>query len=238
MFRRWSRRPREKRSSRSCLKLLTLVASVPPTVFWIEDIQWADHSTLEFCRRLNARGPIPGLIVIATARTGTDEHSGRRGCRSIRHQSGENRAREADIGGVEAADCEPRGHGARRRMAAAILESTGGIPLYIEEVVRSAVAGGHARAGRRSVRRVNRDSCESAADIRSDRRSAGQRPAHRPDGVAAGPRASRTADSRVIARILGLTEDDAMRGLGRLIDAEIIEPILTELSPGFVSVMI
>ena len=51
------------------LKVLTLAASIRPSVLWIEDVQWADHSTQEFCRRLEAHGPIPGLIVVATMRT-------------------------------------------------------------------------------------------------------------------------------------------------------------------------
>ena len=37
----------------------------------------------------------------------------------------------------------------------------------------------------------------------------------------------------VIASILGLSEDEVVASLARLIDAEIIEPILTELSPGY-----
>ena len=68
--RNWSPRSSGTRIFDNLLKVLTLAASIRPSVFWIEDVQWADHSTQEFCRRLEAHGPIPGLLVVATMRTG------------------------------------------------------------------------------------------------------------------------------------------------------------------------
>jgi hypothetical protein len=85
--------------------LLTLVAASRPTVFWIEDIQWADHSTLEFLPPPQCTWPYSG--------PDGDRHNAnrhRRTCRSRvgrssrRHQRGENRAPEADLGGIEAAE--------------------------------------------------------------------------------------------------------------------------------------
>ena len=52
------------------VEVLKLAGSIRPSLFWIEDLQWADHSTQEFCRHLEAQCPIPGLLVVATMRTG------------------------------------------------------------------------------------------------------------------------------------------------------------------------
>ena len=217
------------------LKLLTLVAASRPTVFWIEDIQWADHSTLEFCRRLNARGPIPGLMVIATMRTGTDEHAG---------LAWADRQDDTNVVRIELqklTSAESRqliasraGTALDEGMAAAILESTGGIPLYIEEVVRSAVSSGQAHATAGDPAGASIAIPESLQPIFAqivDRLGSDRQIAQMASLL--GRELPEPLTRVVIARILGLTEDEAMRGLGRLIDAEIIEPILTELSPGF-----
>jgi tetratricopeptide (TPR) repeat protein len=114
-----------------------------------------------------------------------------------------------------------------------ILESTGGNPLYIEEVVRSVVAGGDSRQ--------KADGAEPSIAIPEslqpifaqivDRLGADRHIAQMASLM--GRDLPEPLTRVVIAMILGITEADVVSSLARLIDAEIIEPILTERSRGY-----
>ncbi len=218
------------------LKLLTMIASIRPSVFWIEDIQWADHSTRAFCRRLNTHGPIPGLIVIVTMRTGIDAHA------ELPWSD-----HEPEAGRLVRIKLERLSQGESRQLvasragrlldeglAAAILERTGGVPLYIEEIVRSVVAGGGTRAEADSPADPAMAIPESLQPIFAqivDRLGADRHIAQMASLL--GRDLPEPLTRIVIARNLRLTEEQVVAGLARLIDVEIIEPILTELSPGY-----
>jgi class 3 adenylate cyclase/predicted ATPase len=219
------------------LKVLTLVASIRPSVLWIEDVQWADHSTQEFCRRLEAHGPIPGLMVVATMRT-TYEQSD-----SVLPWSD----KELAAGSVIRIELDALSSQEARQLIAArsesppdealtrtILESTGGNPLYIEEVVRSVLAGGDARQKAEDGEGTSIAIPESLQPIFVqivDRLGNDRHVAQMASLL--GRELPEPLTRAVIASILGLSENDVVDSLARLIDAEIIEPILTELSPGY-----
>jgi class 3 adenylate cyclase/tetratricopeptide (TPR) repeat protein len=219
------------------LKVLTLVASFRPSVLWIEDVQWADHSMQEFCRRLEAHGPIPGLIVVATMRTDHVQSDSRLPWSDRELAEGSVIRIELDALSPEESRkliAARSGSPPDDELARAILESTGGNPLYIEEVVRSVVAGGDARQKAGDAERTAIAIPESLQPIFAqivDRLGDDRHVAQMASLL--GRELPEPLTRAVIASILGLTEDGVVRSLARLIDAEIIEPILTELSPGY-----
>jgi len=217
------------------LKVLTLGASVRPSVFWFDDLQWADHSTLEFCRHLERRGPIPGLMVIATMRTDSDRSD------SQLPWSDD----EISAGRVVAIELGPLSPDESRQLIVTrtgwmgsevlvrdILESTSGNPLYIEELVRSVAAGD-------SWQRA--DGSESSIAIPESLQPIFARIVDRLGGdrhiaqIASllGRDLPEPLTRAVISSILGVTEGEVVASLARLIDAEIVEPLLTESSPGY-----
>ena len=219
------------------LKVLTLAASIRSSVLWIEDVQWADHSTQEFCRRLQAHGPIPGLLVVATMRTVYEESDARLPWSD----------EELSAGSVVRIELDALSHEESRQLIAArtgsspdettaraILESTGGNPLYIEEVVRAVVAGADAPHKTDLPERTSIAIPESLQPIFAqivDRLGSDRHIAQIASLL--GRELPEPLTRAVIASILGLSENEIVASLARLIDAEIIEPILTELSPGY-----
>jgi len=221
----------------SLLKVLTLAGSIRPSVFWIEDVQWADHSTQEFCRRLEAHGPIPGLIVVATMRTDYEQSDS-----SLPWSDEELAAGSViriELGALSSDESRQliaarSGSPPDDALAKTILESTGGNPLYIEEVVRSVVAGGDARQRADGAERPSIAIPESLQPIFAqivDRLGNDRHIAQMASLL--GRELPEPLTRAVIASILGLSEVEIIGSLARLIDAEIVEPLLTELSPGY-----
>ena len=217
------------------IKVLTLSASISPSLFWIEDVQWADHSTQEFCGLLAAAAPIPGLLVLATLRTGyTDEDA--------RLPWAE---REPAPGRTIAIELAPLSPDESRQLIAAragspldpaladtIIESTSGNPLYIEEVVRSMVAGGTSPASEGGAAAIAVPESLQPIFAQILDRLGNDRPVAQMASLL-GRELPEPLTRVVIASILHLGEDDVVASLARLIDAEIVEPLLTELTPGY-----
>lgn len=221
----------------SLLTALGLFVKHRPAVLWIEDVQWADHSTREFCRRLQLHGPIPGLLTVVTWRAAPDEARGRlpwwdqkaSAAEVIRMSLGALSSEESRqliaARAAEAPDAE---------RIEAILESTGGNPLYIEEVVRSTVAGGG----------VPRNPVEPSRRAILIPDSLHPIFAQFVDGLGADRRVAQVASllgrelpepltRTVVAAILGKSPEEVVQSLERLIEAEVIEPHLTALSHGY-----
>jgi class 3 adenylate cyclase/predicted ATPase len=216
------------------VEVLRLAASIRPLVFWIEDLQWADHSTLEFCQHLEANGPLPGLLAVATMRTGYASAEARQvwpegdtsGRVSRIHlgplSAEESREMIAARSGTAPADAQVQ----------AILDRTGGNPLYIEEVLRSVSAGD----GSVPAKRTDRESSAMPASLQPifaqivDRLGADRQVAQMASLL--GRELPEPLTRAVIAHLLGLREDDVVDALARLTHAEIVEPLLTGLSPG------
>ena len=219
------------------LNVLTLAASIRPSLFWFEDLQWADHSTLEFCRHLEARGPTPGLMAVATMRTDRERAASKLPWPD----------EEIAAGRVVMIELEPLSPDESRQLIATragwlrsetlfrdILESTGGNPLYIEEVVRSVVAGGDSRQKADGAERSSIAIPESLQPIFAQivDRLGGDRHIAQMASLL-GRDLPEPLTRVVIAIILGVTEAEVVSSLARLIDAEIVEPLLTERSPGY-----
>jgi class 3 adenylate cyclase/tetratricopeptide (TPR) repeat protein len=217
------------------VKILKLASSIRPTLLWFEDLQWADHSTQEFCRRLHTSGRTPGLMVIATMRT----HRG--ASQSILRWSDE----QLNSDGIVMIELGPLSAAESRELIAArsgslpdeaftqtVLESTGGNPLYIEEVVRS--LGTRPTPAYQSTERHSVAVPESLQPIFAqivDRLGTDRSVAQIASLL--GRDLPEPLTRSVVASLLNLTEDQVLQSLVRLIEAEIVEPLLTELSPGF-----
>jgi len=216
------------------VEVLRLAASIRPLVLWIEDLQWADHSTLEFCQHLQAHGPLPGLLAVATMRTGYAGSDAREAWpqgdatdRIVRIPLGplsfeESREMIAARSGSAPAEAQVQ----------AILDGTGGNPLYIEEVLRSVSAGDGPQPANRSAGPsiALPESLQPIFAQIVDRLGPDRQVAQMASLL--GRELPEPLTRTVIARLLSLREDDVVAALARLVDAEIVEPVLTGLSPG------
>jgi predicted ATPase len=220
----------------SLIKVLKLGASIRPSVFWIEDLQWADHSTQEFCQRLEAHGPMPGLLVVATMRI---DYAGSRSpvpWSDVRPST--DSLVTVELGPLSADESRQlisgrSGLPADAPVAQTIVESTGGNPLYIEEVVRSVLAGRVTRqdTGTPESQLLVPESLQPIFAQLVDRLEGDRHIAQMASLL--GRDLPEPLTRTVIARILGVSEDEVVGSLARLIEAEIVEPILTELSHGY-----
>jgi class 3 adenylate cyclase/tetratricopeptide (TPR) repeat protein len=225
-----------KRIFEQLLHMLRLVGSIRPSVLWIDDLQWADHSTQEFCRQLEAHGPIPGLLVVATIRI--DFRFGHHQIAWLDEALTAGRAIEMALGPLTPDESRElirlrSGSVPSERLTRAIVDSTGGNPLYLEEVIRS-IGGGD---GGPSTSRPDRSSIgvpESLQPIFAQivDRLGRDRPVAQIASLL-GRDLPEPLTRTVIARILNTADNDVLLSLSRLIDAEIVEPLLTELSPGY-----
>ena len=223
-----------KRIFGQLVDVLRLAASIRPIVLWIEDLQWADHSTLEFCRHLEAHSPIPGLLTVGTMRTG------------YTHADVRDAWPDGDTTGrIVGIDLGPLSPEESREMIAArsgsapadaqlqaVLDATGGNPLYIEEVLRSVGTGDDPLPASRSAPSsiALPESLQPIFAQIVDRLGHDRQVAQMASLL--GRELPEPLTRTVIARLLGLREDDVVAGLARLVDAEIVEPVLTGLSPG------
>src|SRR4029077_3545568 len=106
-------------------------ARVQPVVLALEDLHWADPTTLELLRGIAERGALAPLFVLITARPefrpawGMRSHYGTISLapldrQQVRHMVGELAARRA----------------LPRDVIESVTERTGGVPLFVEEVTR------------------------------------------------------------------------------------------------------
>jgi class 3 adenylate cyclase len=112
-------------------------ARVQPVVLALEDLHWADPSTLDVLRGIAERGALSPLFVLITARPefrpswGTRSHHSTISLspldrQQVRHMVGELAAR----------------HALPKDVIEGVTERTGGVPLFVEEVTRLLLEGG------------------------------------------------------------------------------------------------
>ena len=106
-------------------------ARAQPMVLALEDLHWADPTTLDLLRGIAERGALAPLFVLVTARPefrppwGTRSHHGAISLApldrdQVRHMVGELAAR----------------HALPKEVIEGVTERTGGVPLFVEEVTR------------------------------------------------------------------------------------------------------
>jgi predicted ATPase/class 3 adenylate cyclase len=106
-------------------------ARVQPVVLAIEDLHWADPTTLDLLRGIAERGALAPLFVLSTARPEFRAPSGTRSHHSTISLSPLDRNQVRDMVG----ELTSR-HALPKEVVEGVAERTGGVPLFVEEVTR------------------------------------------------------------------------------------------------------
>jgi predicted ATPase/class 3 adenylate cyclase len=134
-------------------------ARAQPLVIVIEDLHWADASTLEVVQLLAEQGATAPLLLVCTARPEfhpqgplrahhTQITLNRLSARNVREMIGQVSARNALAG--ETVD--------------AVIERTGGVPLFVEELTRAVLESGSAKLAGREIPVTLHDSLMARLD--------------------------------------------------------------------------
>ena len=106
-------------------------ARAQPAVIAVEDLQWADPTTLELLRGIAERGALAPLFVLVTARPEFRAPWGVRSHHSTISLTPLDRDQVEHMVGELAAH-----HALSKEMVEGVTERTGGVPLFVEEVTR------------------------------------------------------------------------------------------------------
>jgi predicted ATPase len=106
-------------------------ARTQPEVLALEDVQWADPTTLEFVRSIAERGGQAPLLVLITARPEFRPSWGMRSHHATISLGPLDRSQVRDM----VAELSAR-HALSNQVVDGVAERTGGVPLFVEEVTR------------------------------------------------------------------------------------------------------
>jgi predicted ATPase len=106
-------------------------ARVQPVVLAVEDLHWADPTSLDLLRGITERGGRAPLLVLITARPEFRAPWGVRSHHGMISLAPLNRDQVEDMVG-ELAAC----HALSKEIVDGVTERTGGVPLFVEEVTR------------------------------------------------------------------------------------------------------
>jgi predicted ATPase len=210
---------------RRTMELLTAwelaLTQVQPVVLMVEDLQWADPSSLELLGRFIAQSATARVMLIGTARPEFvmpwPERSNfyalklARLSRRQAHAVIELVATAADGTGPQDGTDESHSPALSDAMMDAIVARADGIPLYLEELTRTILESGTAR-------RVDEIPATLADSLmaRLDRLSAAKEVAQRASVL------GREFAYSLLAAVVGLKEAALRHGLSRLDEAEIL----------------
>jgi predicted ATPase/class 3 adenylate cyclase len=190
-------------------RLVTAVAADRPTILAMEDVHWADDGLLDLVEWLAERVESAQLLIIClgrpdllerrTAWAAAARNQYRMHLRPLRQQEVEQLVSSLSSRGV-AADA--------RRM---IAERAGGNPLFAEELVRMLLEGSGPGA-------AIPDTVQAVLTARIDRLPPAERRALQAAAVVGA-----TFWPSVVARLAGLTDDDATRTLDGLVEKELVQ---------------
>jgi class 3 adenylate cyclase/tetratricopeptide (TPR) repeat protein len=182
-------------------------ARAQPTVITIEDLHWADPSTLELLQLLVEQGATARLLLLFTARPEfraqwalrahhTQITLNRLSARNVRTMMGEVTAQKA----------------LSEETIATVLERTGGVPLFVEELTRAVLESGNARVTGREIPVTLHDSLMARLDRLGPAKEVAQ------VGAVIGGEFS----YELLHAVHPIAEDDLQRGLRNLADAELL----------------
>jgi class 3 adenylate cyclase len=126
--------PPEELRRRQLAALTNLIitgARAQPAVLAIEDLHWADPTTLDLLRGIAERGALTPLLVLTTARPEFRPPWGMRSHHSTISLAPLDRAQVRHMVGELAAR-----HALPKEVIDGVTERTGGVPLFVEEVTR------------------------------------------------------------------------------------------------------
>jgi class 3 adenylate cyclase/tetratricopeptide (TPR) repeat protein len=207
-------RRRRRRVIEALLALLLAEAAPTPVLLIVEDGHWADDSTLTFLRALADRAAGAQLMVLLTARTGGAPPGWWPPERIVLERLSPSHAREL-ARGVAAAD------GLNAGLLEHIVERTDGVPLFVEEVTRTAVGHDPADGGAVSLTEIPmtlRGSLMAQLDLLLEAKPVAQL-------AAVLGRSVRTDFlEAVAAELLGLSAEAVHGALQRLVEARFLIP--------------
>jgi tetratricopeptide (TPR) repeat protein len=183
------------------------VARVQPTIIAIEDLHWADPSTLELLQLLVEQGATARLLLLFTARPEfraqwpprvhhTQITLNRLSARNVRTMVGEVAAQKA----------------LSEETIATVVERTGGVPLFVEELTRAVLESSNAKLTEREIPVTLHDSLMA----RLDRLGAAKQVAQ--VGAVIGNEFS----YELLRAVHPLAKEDLQGALRKLADAELI----------------
>jgi tetratricopeptide (TPR) repeat protein len=181
------------------------------TLLLVEDLQWADDTTLELVTRLEQLDPGLALLILATARPEFAPDWVRPGRNLL------------DIGRLQATDhlalVEELAvvHGIPESLWQVIADRTDGNPLFTEELAKSIAqsSGAGSDAAAVTIPRTIRDLLTARLDALGDQKRVAQRAAV----------IGRDIDTDLLRTVTGLSRRQLAAGLGQLVDAGVVEPI-------------
>ena len=204
----------------AALKRLRQARSVQsPVVYLVEDLHWLDPGSAAFLDDLVNAVPAARLLIVVTFRPEYHPPWGHRShCAQIPLQPLQGGATEALL--TDLLGTHPSVDG----VADLVQARTGGNPFFIEEVVQGLVEDGSLR-GRRGVYQLARtiDQITIPATVQAVLAARVDRLAARDKTVLqAASVIGRQCSSRLLGRIVGLTDDERRAALARLVDAELL----------------
>ena len=182
-------------------------ARVQPTVITIEDLHWVDPSTLELLQLLVEQGATARLLLLYTARPEfrapwpprthhTQITLNRLSSRNVRTMMGEVAAQKS----------------LSEEIIATVIERTGGVPLFVEELTRAVLESGKARITGHEIPATLHDSLMARLDRLGRAKEVAQ------VGAVIGSEFS----YELLHAVHPITEDELQRALRKLADAELI----------------
>ena len=123
-------------------------ARVQPVVLAVEDLHWADPTSLDLLRGIAERGGRAPLLVLITARPEFRAPWGVRSHHSMTSLAPLNRGQVEDMVGELAAR-----HALSKEIVEGVTERTGGVPLFVEEVTRLLLERGDQSDNIEAIRR-------------------------------------------------------------------------------------
>ena len=138
-------------------------ARVQPIVIAIEDLHWADPSTLELLQLLVEQGATARLLLLYTARP---EFRAQWPLRAHHTQLALNRLNSRNVRTmVEKVAAHETSHGAlTEETIATVVQRTAGVPLFVEELTRAVLERGEAKLTEREIPVTLRDSLMARLD--------------------------------------------------------------------------
>jgi predicted ATPase len=130
-----------------------------PQVIVIEDLHWADPSTLELIQLLGEQGATAKLLLLYTARP---EFRAPWALRAHHLQITLNRFGARDIRTIVAQVAASKT--LTDETVATVVERTGGVPLFVEELTRAVLENGDAKLGGREIPATLHDSLMARLD--------------------------------------------------------------------------
>jgi class 3 adenylate cyclase/tetratricopeptide (TPR) repeat protein len=189
------------------VELVLGAARVQPTIIATEDLHWADPSTLELIQLLIEQGATSPLLLLYTARPEfhapwpprahhTQITLNRLSARNVRRMVGEVAARKAML----------------EETIATVVERTGGVPLFVEELTRAVLESGDARLTGHEIPVTLHDSLMARLDRLGPAKEVAQ------VGAVIGGEFS----YELLHAVDPIVEEDLQRALRSLADAELI----------------